>query len=316
MFVISLDFELFWGVLDSRGEEYFPQLIKVQEIIPDTLSLFKKYDVSATWAVVGAVLCENFEEFNRNIPSDRPSYDREVFSPYYILDKLSTLDTDLLFTPNLIKIILSTPKQELASHTFCHYYCLESGQSLDEFSSDLKASSNIAKKYNCDFKSLVFPRNQFNSKYLAACSQEGITSYRGNPKHWAYNAENREEKNLFKRAFRLVDSYIPLSGSLRQNVKRDRISNLVDIPASLFLRPWSSNFSFLEPFRLWRIKWSMTRAAKKGGMFHLWWHPHNFGVNTYQNLAFLEQILKHYQKLNIKYGFESLTMNEVASRTK
>lgn len=121
---------------------------------------------------------------------------------------------------------------------------------------------------------------------------------------------------MFKRAFRLIDAYFPLSGSLRQNVEIDDKSGLVDIPASLFLRPWSKKLSFLEAIRLWRITWSMTRTAKKGGVFHLWWHPHNFGSNMVENLHFLEEILKHYQKLNAKYGFQSATMADVAFQFK
>jgi hypothetical protein len=56
----------------------------------------------------------------------------------------------------------------------------------------------------------------------------------------------------------------------------------------------------------------MTHAAKKGEAFHLWWHPHNFGVNLQQNLRFLEAILKHYQVLHKTYGMRSLTMKQIA----
>ena len=47
-------------------------------------------------------------------------------------------------------------------------------------------------------------------------------------------------------------------------------------------------------------------------MYHLWWHPHNFGINQLENFAFLEEILVHYRYLNEKYGFTSCTMSELA----
>jgi hypothetical protein len=68
-----------------------------------------------------------------------------------------------------------------------------------------------------------------------------------------------------------------------------------------------------EPLRLHRIKGDLTEAARKGLFYHLWWHPHNFGVNTSANLAFLRRILEHYRWLHKLYGMESLNMGEVAA---
>ena len=68
-----------------------------------------------------------------------------------------------------------------------------------------------------------------------------------------------------------------------------------------------------EPLRLHRIKRDLTEAAKNGLLYHLWWHPHNFGVNTAANLAFLRKILEHYRSLHDLYGIESLNMGEMAA---
>ena|GEM_PF-6961988 len=58
----------------------------------------------------------------------------------------------------------------------------------------------------------------------------------------------------------------------------------------------------------------MTYAAKHNKVYHLWWHPHNFGINQDQNFAFLEKILKHYDYLNKRYGFFSITMSDLATK--
>ena len=42
----------------------------------------------------------------------------------------------------------------------------------------------------------------------------------------------------------------------------------------------------------------MTYAARNNLTYHLWWHPHNFGVHQNENFSFLEEILSHYDKLN------------------
>lgn len=313
-FVISLDFELLWGVVDSRGEEYHQQLLNVHKVVPALLKLFNKHDVACTWATVGALCLNSSEQFDSIKPSSLPNYTKQSYSPYSLQSELFELDNKLLFARKLVEQIIKSPDQELASHTFCHYYCLEEGQTIHEFKDDLKTSSKIAQELDVSFKSLVFPRNQFNSNYLNACFDAGLTSYRGNPKHRAYNATRSDNNSIIRRAYRLLDAYFPLSGSLRQIPVIDEASGMVNVPASLFLRPWSERFKLFEPIRLWRIKWSMTRAAKHGGIFHLWWHPHNFGANIEKNLSFLEDVLKHYKYLNNRYGMESLTMKSVSQR--
>ena len=63
-----------------------------------------------------------------------------------------------------------------------------------------------------------------------------------------------------------------------------------------------------------RIKNAMTQAATKNMVFHLWWHPHNFGINQKENLLFLNEILKHYSVLKNKHSFQSITMNSLADK--
>ncbi len=312
-FIISLDFELLWGVMDSRGTEYHSQIKEVHKVIPQLLTLFKKHKIACTWATVGALFADSCEELTEKKPVTIPNYLNDALNPYSCWDQVMENDPKLILAPDMVEQILETPNQELASHTFSHYYCLEAGQSLSEFEADLQAMNEISKGYNLQMKSLVFPRNQFKPSYLKACFNAGLKAYRGNPDHWAYRASNGEKQTPLKRIFRLIDAYIPLSGSQRQKIKRHTESGMINIPASLFLRPWSNRLSFIEFIRLWRIKWSMKQAAKKGGVFHLWWHPHNFSENTQNNLIFLEEIFVHYQTLNKQYGFKSSSMLDVAT---
>lgn len=58
----------------------------------------------------------------------------------------------------------------------------------------------------------------------------------------------------------------------------------------------------------------MTHAAKKNLVYHLWWHPHNFGRNTERNIKMLDSILEHYAYLNKKYGFGSITMQGLSEQ--
>jgi hypothetical protein len=68
----------------------------------------------------------------------------------------------------------------------------------------------------------------------------------------------------------------------------------------------------LERLRLWRITSAMETAARRRTLFHLWWHPHNFGVDLQENLAFLRDILDHFRTLQDRYGMRSMTMAALA----
>jgi hypothetical protein len=89
---------------------------------------------------------------------------------------------------------------------------------------------------------------------------------------------------------------------------------LANIPASRFLRPYSKTLAPLDGLRLRRIRRDLRSAAEKGRIYHLWWHPHNFGVNLDENLAFLESALQSFDELRSRRGMESLNMAECAAR--
>jgi hypothetical protein len=68
----------------------------------------------------------------------------------------------------------------------------------------------------------------------------------------------------------------------------------------------------LEPLRRRRLKSGLRAAARQGEIFHLWWHPHNFGINQEENFAALRDILDQFERLRQQHGMRSMTMAEVA----
>ena len=203
----------------------------------------------------------------------------------------------------------------MASHTFSHYYCLEKGQDIESFRADLEAAKKVASKYTLNMESLVFPRNQFNGDYLSACKEFGIKAYRGNERSWIYRAKSREHESLFRRAVRLLDAYVNISGHNCHALETASAGHsnqysFEPISSASFHQP-----QMLEPLRMRRILSDLTHAAQKGLVYHLWWHPHNFGVHMDENLAFLKKILDHYANLKKVYGMESLNMGDIARRS-
>lgn len=58
-FIISLDFELFWGVSETRTiESYKQNLLKTPEVVERLLMIFSENNIQASWASVGLLFFE------------------------------------------------------------------------------------------------------------------------------------------------------------------------------------------------------------------------------------------------------------------
>ena len=313
IFIISLDFELVWGLRDKRTiEKYEINLQGARNAIKEMLALFRDYDVHATWATTGFLFFENSEDLKKNIPSARPRYENDSLSPYRYIEESPSLEKRYHFAPDLIDLIRKHEGMEVGSHTFSHYYCLERGADVGTFRSDISAAINIADKRGLQIKSLVFPRNQLNAEFLPVLNEFNIQCFRGTEEGFMYKAGTWKDPKI-RRALRLIDAYLNISGHHTYNVQDCMVDSMpFNIPSSRFLRPYSKNLSFLDGLRLGRIKRAMSFAASNREVFHLWWHPHNFGRNTEQNIAFLKRVLDHFSEMREQYGMISLNMGELA----
>ena len=311
-FVVSLDFELYWGMRDVVSlDDYRGHLEGVHEAVPRMLELFERYGVHATWATVGLVFARDQEEARSFAPQLRPSYLDPRLSPYEALDTPG-LDADrrCYFAPDLARRIQQTPHQELGTHTFSHFYCGEPGQSLAEFEADLDAAVAIAEPFGARLQSLVFPRNQVNEGYLGALSRRGISSYRGVPRRWALQRGEGRWDVLARRGVRLADNYLRLTGPRTERPPGGH--GVTNLSGTRFLRPYTARLRRWEPRREARILAEMADAAESRHAYHLWWHPHNFGRDPEDNLAMLARILEHARRLGHSHGFRSRTMTELA----
>lgn len=316
--VISLDFELNWGVHDRYPYgRYRKNLLGAREVIPILLKRFREHHIHATWAIVGLLFFSNKEQMVKEIPDIIPYYADKKLSAYAHMKNIgkNEIEDPIHYGSSLVKLLEKEKNQEMATHTFSHYYCLAKGQNERAFEADLTQAMKVAKKKrNVVIESIVFPRNQINPQYLGICKDKGITSYRGCEKHWLYKV-NPKKDSLIKRMIRLLDSYINISGHhiYRMEEMVDS-SSLVNIPSSRFFRPYSNALKYFEPLKIKRIKAGMTKAAQEGKVFHLWWHPHNFGTCMNENIKMLDLVIKHFQQLQVEYGMESMTMNEVSEK--
>lgn len=321
LFILSLDFELHWGVfdhtpLDAASRAYFE---RTRALIPVQLALFQQHGIRATWATVGFLFAQSKEELLGRLPQRRPGYRNAPLNPYPLLESVrvgkNEAEDPYHFAPSLIRSIKNTPGQIIGSHTLSHYYCLESGQDAATFEEDLSVAQLLAhENFGLQLRALVFPRNQFTPSYRSAVAAQGFSSVRTNPEIWFWqNNPESKPKQLAQNAIRLADHYAPVDWDTSFHDYPVR-EGLHEIPASRFFRPYLPKIDAWggQALKIRRICQEMEQAAKSSRHYHLWWHPHNIATHPQKNIAALEQILLHYRRLNRKYGMHSASMEDLS----
>jgi peptidoglycan/xylan/chitin deacetylase (PgdA/CDA1 family) len=314
--VVSIDFELHWGVRDHAPAHgpYRANLLGERLAVPALLELFQEFGIAATWATVGFLFARSRAELERVSPAVRPAYDDRALDPYGEALGEGEDDDPLHFAPSLVRMLAAAPGQEVATHTFSHYYCLEPGQGREAFAADLASAAAAAAEHGLALRSIVFPRNQHNPAYDDLLRDAGITCFRGVQPGWMYQPGGEARGDQRGRMGRLADTYLPLVP--RETVPWAHVARpdgLCDVPASRFLRPYSPRVRGLDGVRLRRVMGGLRRAARRGEIFHLWWHPHNFGTHLDENLAFLRRVLEGFAELRQSHGMQSLTMAQAAT---
>ncbi len=314
-FVISLDLELFWGLHDlPEVGRHAANLDGVRAATDGICSLFERYGIHATWATVGLLMARDRDDALANAPDLRPTYTDPRLSPYRWLESLPA-NEERFFGPDLVDRVLATPGQEIGSHTYSHYTCLEPGQTFAQFRADLRAARAMIERTGREARSLVFPRNQYAPEHLAIAAEEGFSFVRGQPHVPMYRPRPGAAQHAGWRALRLVDAHLPVVGSDQLTFVPESEHGIVNVPASRLLRP-SGGGPLLGELRLRRILAELRAATERGRSYHLWWHPHGFGTHLEANLEALETILIHASYLRDRFGLESRAMAELGEEVR
>ena len=92
--IVSLDFELFWGMQDCMDlTEYEVNILGGRKAIPHMLELFQKHNIHTTWATVGFLFGKNEAELRQYFPAQMPSYENEALSAYRCFENIGTDET-------------------------------------------------------------------------------------------------------------------------------------------------------------------------------------------------------------------------------
>jgi hypothetical protein len=135
---------------------------------------------------------------------------------------------------------------------------------------------------------------------------------RGNQSAWLFRSDGEAHEGLIKKACRRLDHYVPLTGQNGVTPECDGLG-IINIRSSRFLLPVPIRSRIFGPLCQRRIEAGMKHAASTGQIFHLWWHPHNFGSHVDENIALLRLIMERYRALSEVRGMISRSMGEIAA---
>lgn len=307
IFCLSLDMELLWGRHDKKYVgRFITRAQKERDIVKKLLSIFQKYEVAATWAIVGHLFLSSCRRVNGVVHAEinRPYY------PWYTKDWFAkdpgtnnNKDPEW-YGPDMIDLIRSNPIQEIASHSFSHVIFGHSGCSQQCADDEISQCVALAKRKGITLRSFVYPRNSVG--HLPLLKKYGFTNYRGE--------NSRYQIPYLGQQLRTGEYFLPFPPKVYQPTKKD---GLVNIPESLyFFSARGVRRHIPNGLRLKKIRRGIDEAILKGAVFHLWTHPTDFADETENLLSVFEQVIS-YAKSKQKAGKLSiLTMGQIAEQVR
>lgn len=306
--IVSLDTELAWGFYDddSRRKQLFSaDGSRERRAIEQMLGLLDGHGLRATWALVGHLFfsrCEDCHPCPVAAWRDDNQGFAEVHAP-------SDRGHPLWYATDVRDRLLAAcgNGHELAFHGFSHrpFHEMDRAAAEDEIDAWLR----LAGRFGVKPESIVFPRGR--AAHLAAFGAAGFRSFR------APDQSPRWHLRRFGSALKAVDDLLAWSTppvfscdqlACEQGLLRVPSSaHLFDFPRALEQR---LDRVQLQHLRLQGVIRALRRAAKSGGLVHLWAHP--WELRTQADLDKVERVFEVAAQLIDSGSLQSVTMGELA----
>jgi len=284
--VISLDLELSWGTFDLSFDDNVRRMARWTHDVgaPRLLNHLTSNGLSATWAVVGAVMRRSlpkvsglpevrYEHFPRQWFSYVPKHGHESTHPEW-------------FGASLVEMIRNAePEQEIGFHSFSHVPFGLPGMTRERAIAEYNHCTRIARELGIPATSFVFPRNSV--AYLRELRDAGFLCFR----------------DIDQIGFRFANKPLTSIGMIWADfvgltprvIEPSFKEGLVSLPGSLMIRYTAGWRKYIpDASRLRRLRKGLERVRRKGGVFHVWFHPENLyaGWPRLENVVarFLEEL--------------------------
>ena len=310
-FVLSLDTELMWGsfhrMSPAQFEAGFPA---VRGVIARVLALLDRYEIPATWAVIGHLFLDACERDPAGTAHPDLIHPQQGWwaGEWYGMDPCTDRVRDPLWygTDILDAIQGARVHHEIGCHSFAHPRFGDPAMTEAAAASDLDACLAIARSRGIELRSFVFP---FNSEgHHRLLRERGFRAYRGTGPE---ELRVRSLPTAFQRPARLSTQILgarPLVGQ-----PWETLPGLWDIPASMLLMTRTGPRRLVSHrARLRRVRAGLGAAQHSGAVFHLWTHPWNLADDPEFHLAVLRDVLDEVVRLRDAGALHVETMGGLA----
>ena len=180
--ILSLDLELCWGRFDKRPVPLLEaDSSEERNQIKRLLFLMDRYEIPATWAIVGHLMLDECARNDGKAHADIfPHAEYSWFrKDWYVYDPCtSAARSPGWYAPDIVEWIRKAQvRHEIASHSFAHIDYGDPECSASTARADLTAAVEAAGLKDITLKSFVFPRNQVG--HLDVLREHGFRAYRG-----------------------------------------------------------------------------------------------------------------------------------------
>ena len=145
--VISLDLELSWGLFDLSFDDKLLKMARWTHDVgaPNLLNHLTRNGLSATWAVVGAMMHDRLPDVSGLPEVSYPHFTKPWFS--YVPKEGDELSHPEWFGARLVEMIRQAkPKQEIGFHSFSHVLFGAPGMTRERAIAEFRYCAETAKE--------------------------------------------------------------------------------------------------------------------------------------------------------------------------
>lgn len=295
VFLFTVDLELAWGMAHTRSFHVLEQLradtSHARQALDALLESLERYEVPATWAVVGHLFLDRCQRVNGVCHADVA----RVSQGWYDVDPASDIGRAPLFYGRDIvdRIMSSRIQHEIGHHSFSHVPFDSCSAEVAE--AEVAEGQRLARQMGITLRSFVFPRNKVG--HVGVLEGHGFRIYRG--RNLVHNVPGGRLGWALGGALDLAFAP-PCQPRAR--------GNIWEVPSSLYFSESRFPITLLP-----RAKLGVLRAARARRIFHVFLHDWNLvtdpglGSKVDKLLAF---VARHRERGNL----ETITMSDLAAR--
>jgi hypothetical protein len=303
--VISLDLELSWGIFDLAFDDGVLRMARwTHDIgVANLLNHLTRNGISATWAVVGAMMHSSLPDVSGLPEVHYPHFSNPWFS--YAPKEGDESTHPEWFGASLVRMIKNArPEQEIGFHSFSHVPFGCRGMTRERAIAEYQYCAQTARELGIPAKCFVFPRNLV--AYLSDLRDAGFACFRD-----VDALPFRFESNQLTSIAAALADFVGLTPRM---VEPSVKAGMTAVPGSLQIRYAAGWRKFIpDSSRLRRLRKGLERVRRHGGIFHVWFHPENL----YAEWPRLENVVAHFlEELGalVRNGdLRCLTMGQLAS---